>query len=433
MQQRVLVLGGYGLIGTEVARALMARGHVVSALGRNRRAAKAALPNATWHFHDLAELVSVGDWREILRDVDCVVNCAGALQPSANDDLEVVHHHAIAACAEACAAAGVGLVQVSAVGASLEASIAFLRSKAEGDAAVVASGARHWIIRPGLVLAPSAYGGTLLLRMLAAVPVVQPIAMGKAQIQTVSVFDLAGAVAKCIEGEIASGAQFDLVEAEPQSLKAVVGAVRRWLGFTPARVHFPAPKFAVSMVARVADGLGRLGWRSPLRSTAVAVLADGVRGDPEQWAALGQAPVSTLDETLATMSARPEDRQFARLAVLMPLAVLVLSVFWIASGIVGLVRLSDAAQVLQGVGWSKSAALFSVAGWSVVDIALGIWVLQRRYARRACLGMILVSLVYLVSASVLTPALWLDPLGPLVKIFPTIMLAALVRSLLGTR
>ncbi|MEZ5722597.1 MAG: hypothetical protein R3D59_13925 [Paracoccaceae bacterium] len=39
-----------------------------------------------------------------------------------------------------------------------------------------------------------------------------------------------------------------------------------------------------------ADLMGRLGWRSPLRSTAIAALEAGVTGDPRAWAAAGRAP-----------------------------------------------------------------------------------------------------------------------------------------------
>jgi hypothetical protein len=47
--------------------------------------------------------------------------------------------------------------------------------------------------------------------------------------------------------------------------------------------------------------------------------------------------------------------------------------------------------------------------------------------------MIAVSLIYLTSVSVFTPLLWLDPLGPLIKVIPTMVLALLAHSLLVNR
>jgi hypothetical protein len=47
--------------------------------------------------------------------------------------------------------------------------------------------------------------------------------------------------------------------------------------------------------------------------------------------------------------------------------------------------------------------------------------------------MAVVSLLYLVSGTILTPALWLDPLAPLLKIPPALMLALVAASMLDRR
>ncbi|MGO4842772.1 DoxX-like family protein [Rhizobiaceae sp. 2RAB30] len=51
----------------------------------------------------------------------------------------------------------------------------------------------------------------------------------------------------------------------------------------------------------------------------------------------------------------------------------------------------------------------------------------------ACLGMIATSIAYLVGGTVFTPGLWLDPLGPFVKVLPAIMAAWIAWVLIGTR
>ena len=53
--------------------------------------------------------------------------------------------------------------------------------------------------------------------------------------------------------------------------------------------------------------------------------------------------------------------------------------------------------------------------------------------RMACLGMIAVTALYLAAASIFTPGLWLDPLGPLVKTFPAALLAVLTLAILPER
>ncbi len=67
-------------------------------------------------------------------------------------------------------------------------------------------------------------------------------------------------------------------------------------------------------------------------------------------------------------------------------------------------------------------AMATTLATSIADIVLGMAVLWRSHARKAMLGILGLSLAYLVGATVIEPSLWLDPLGPLVKIFPSFML-----------
>lgn len=430
--KRVLVLGAYGLIGAEVVRDLLARGYKVTGLGRDRVTALRAFPDLTWHIKDLRDLTTPSAWQPLLEEIDAVVNCAGALQDGGADDLTAVHHDMLVALSEVAMTRDIGIVQISAAGVSADASTVFFRSKAAGDAALLASGAPVWILRPGLVIAQQSYGGTALIRQLAAVPFVQPIAMRHAPIQTLAVTDLARVVHEALLGSLPPGRAFDLVEETPHSLSKVVAAHRMWLGFAPARVTIPLPRFLLPLVGKVADGLGRLGWRSPLRTSAVKVLGDGVRGDPKPYAEFGE-PLMGIEETLAALPVGAEHRLQARVGLLMPLMVLGLALFWMASGLIGMWSLAPASEVLIQVGWPKGMALASVLFWAVVDVCLGLAVMRRTWARPACLGMIAVSVIYLISASIVTPALWLDPFGPLVKILPAILAALALHMMLERR
>lgn len=309
-KRNVLVIGAYGLIGHGISIRLIGDGFGVVGLGRDIEAAQRVLPDAARIEHDIRALCDEAAWRAIVSDFAVVVNCLGALQDGPDDDLEAIHHHAVAALATACAARNVALIQISAVGASPDASTRFLASKGRGDAAIRASGGRWQIFRPGLVLASNAYGGTAMLRMLAAFPCIQPIAAPEAKIRTVALHDVANAVAAAVQGRFPPGFEADLVEAEAHSLRDIIAQMRHWLGFRPARSEIVLPGFGVVAVARLADALARLGWRSPLRSTALAVLTDGVRGRPADLGKFGVPPVSTLDQTLASIPVGVQDRLF---------------------------------------------------------------------------------------------------------------------------
>lgn len=78
------------------------------------------------------------------------------------------------------------------------------------------------------------------------------------------------------------------------------------------------------------------------------------------------------------------------------------------------------------------AALTTVAT-SLLDIALGVGVLVRRWSHISLSGMIIVSLSYLAGSVVRTPELWIDPLGPLIKVLPSTFLALTALAVLEER
>ncbi|GGE86043.1 SDR family oxidoreductase [Stappia taiwanensis] len=432
---RILILGGYGLIGLGIARQLAARGHEVIGLGRSREKGERLYPAIRWIGVDLARMTRPDEWTAHLAGVDAVVNAAGALQDGARDDLAAVQDQAIQSLIAACEAAGTKrFIQISAPGAASGSSTAFYRTKAAADARLKASGPLDWLIlRPGLVIAPAAYGGTALLRLLAAVPLIQPLVHAERKIQTLALSDLTELVADAIEGKLAPGQDLDVAEDTPHSLAEVVAAFRRWLGFTPARRTVLLPGWCAGLVSRGADLLGHLGWRSPLRSTALTVMSEDVLADPAPLEAATGRRLSSLEETLAGLPSTLQERWFARMALMMPVVIAVLSLFWIASGTIGFIRFADAQRLLLEAGLPPLVSTLAVAGGAIADILLGLMILIRSRARQAALGMILLSLAYLASASLVVPGLWLDPLGPLVKVLPSIPLALVAIALLEER
>lgn len=431
--KKVLVLGGYGLIGEAVVERLLGDGHQVTGLGRDIRDAERRWPAVRWIAADMARLLAAEDWLPLVAGMDAVINAAGALQDGPRDRLDAIHRGAVVALVAACEQAGVSrFVQISAIGADPASPDAFFSTKGEGDKAVANSSLEWTILRPGLVIAPVAYGGTALLRALAAFPGFIPAVMARQPIQTVAVTEVAEAVSRAVTGSLPPRLSVDLVEAEPRSLADVLIAFRAWLGLPPARI-VPMPAFLGGIAAVVADGLGLLGWRSPLRSAALAALARGVTGNAKSWNEISDQKLQPLEATLAAMPAHVQERWFARLWLLKPAVFGVLSLFWLVSGIVGFIRQDAAAGILVSHGLSPTLALGMVLAGSVADIAVGAAVLVRSLARLALLGMIAITLAYLGAATALAPDLWLDPLGAMVKAVPALCLALVALAILDER
>lgn len=429
---RILVLGGYGLIGRVVCRALVAAGHHVVGFGRSLAKGRAALPDIDWRTADLSTLLRTSDWTGYLRDINVVVNCAGVLQDGAGDHVARVQRDAMLALYAACEEAGVHrFVQISAPGVSKDADTAFYRTKAEADDALKRSGLGWTILRPGLVLARHAYGGASLIRMMAAIPGVLPIMHRDAPVQTVAVEDVAEAVRGAAEGRF-DRLDIDLVEATPHRLIDIIVAYRRWLGWRPLETIAPVPVWMGRLVGRGADLFGWLGWRSALRTTSMKVLEDGVRGDASIWLRLEGRPLRSLEETLAAAPATAQDRLHAKAMLAFPILLGLLSAFWIVSGLIGFWRLS-AAKAVFADAVSETAASFAVIGGGLADILIGALMLVRFFSRAALWASIGLSVAYLSGASFLTPHLWVDPLGPLVKVFCAIGLSGAVLILFPER
>jgi uncharacterized protein YbjT (DUF2867 family) len=412
---RVLILGGSGFIGTAVASLLARRGHSVVALARPNAVRRGTYPGVEWMAADIARLSSPSDWRPLITGVEAVVNCAGALQDGSRDDVAAVQFRAMTALYEA----GPRLVvQISARTDGPAADTTFLSTKRQADAALVASGIAFVILRPAVVVGRNAHGGSALLRALAAFPLITPLAHGNSRMQFVALDDIAQAVLDVLEGAIPPGSDIDLAAEGTATLAEAVATHRRWLGLPPVRT-VNIPGFAAGVVSWLADLLGYLGWRSPLRSTALAAAAGGVAGH----AAPAGRRLATLDETLTANTAGVQDLWFARFYLLKPIIYGTLSLFWLVSGLIALARFDVSTALLTATGVAPTTAAVLTIATALLDIALGLAVAVRRFAVPALVAMIAVSLAYLLSATALLPALWADPLGPLIKVLPSIALA----------
>ncbi|MCJ2128931.1 SDR family oxidoreductase [Methylobacterium sp. E-045] len=431
---RILVLGGYGLIGSAVVTRCLAAGHAVTGLGRDVRSARRRHPDADWIERDIAGLVAPEDWTTILTGFDAVVNCSGALQDGPRDDVRAVQAVAMRALFACCRRLDIRrVVQVSAAGASHDAPTEFMRSKAEADTALAALDCDWVILRPGLVLAPVSYGATGLIRGLASLPVACTGMHSLRPIQTVHVEEVARAVLLAVEGGIAARALYDLVEERGYTLPDIVAAYRAWLGRPPAWLALPVPSWLLGVGFRMGDLVGRLGWRTPIRTTALRQIEAGIGGDPSAWERAAGSPPSSLSESLRRMPSGVQERWFGRLWLLKPAILVTLSLFWLLSGLIALTHLDAAMAAMTAHGIDAATARVTVLAGILVDLALGAAILVRRTMPLAALGMAAMTGIYLFFGSAIAAGLWLDPLGAYLKTLPGAMLALVAYALADER
>ena len=431
---RVLVTGAYGLIGSACLARLHRDGHTLVGVGRAIETAKLSFPYAHWIRADIAQLSDVHSWRPLLSGIDAVVNCVGVLQDSARDDTRRVHVTATCALFDACAQAGIRrVVHVSAIGAGRAGPTPFSRTKAEADAHLAALDLDWVILRPALVLSPMAYGGTAMLRALAGVPLLTPVIGPDSRIQVISVDDVAETVALSLTAGAPAKVRWELAHPQSHTLGDIVLAIRRWLGWRP-RPLVSLPSWSQRLVSAAADALGWLGWRSPARSTALAQLAVGVEGEPAPWIAATGIKPQSLDDILAAHPAGVQERWFARLYLLKPVAIGTLALFWFATGVIALGpgRLPSLAY-LHAAGVEAPVDQAILIGGAIFDIVLGLLLLWRPATRAVLITMLTVTPFYVLTGTLLAPGLWADPLGPLTKIGPLLVATLFTLAILDER
>lgn len=429
---RVAIIGAYGLVGSYVSARLAADGHQVVGVGRDIEAARRRFPTLAWERADLAT-ASVADWTRVLTGVEAVVNCAGALQDSPRDNLNAVHVEGVRRIAQACLDLGVGrLVHISAAGVGPNRSTAFNATKLEAEILLSQSPLAWIILRPGLVFAPAAYGGTALLRGLAGFPGATPLVFADSLVQTTGAEDLAIAAARCLAPDAPVRVTLDLVHHEALSLRDLVGRLRSWLGLGPVpTIRLPLPLARVTAVA--SDGLAWLGWRSAMRTAALEQLRMGVRGRAQDAERLGLT-LRSFDALLAAAPSGVQERWFTRFYFAKPAILTCLFAFWLLSGLIGLtVGFEAAVAVLTVSGMESGPATAAVVGGSLIDISLALLLAWRPTAARALQGMLLITAGYLVGGALVRPDLWLDPMGPLLKSIPAAFLALAALATLDER
>ena len=425
---RILVLGGYGLVGGAVITRLTGHGHIVYGAGRDIAQAQRRFPMGRWVKADLA-MSDTADWAEILTGIDAVVNCAGALQDSPRDHQHAIHVDGLQRLGQAAQAAGVKrIVHVSAAGLEVS-SGRFGKAKRAAESALDGLDIDWVVLRPGLIMASAAFGSSALLRALAAFPGFIPVLHTEAKVQVASLYDVADAVAAAVQPGAPKRVAIDLVNAEEISVAEMLLVWRAWLGAPPAPLVF-LPKLLARFTEIVADGLGLLGWRSPMRSSAVAQLSAGGRGDSA--ASMRQLGVRMrgLSEILALAPSGVQERWFARLYLLKPLCLLSLALVWIAPGVAGLAHRSGNELTLIQGGMAPGLAAAAALTIPSIEIALGLLVCWRRTARLALFGVLTMCPAYVLATAIWRPDLWSDPFAPLIKMIPCAVLALAALAIL---
>lgn len=412
----ILLTGATGFIGNNLARTFYLAGHRLRCTVRNRRRAQAQLPVCELVEIDFTEQKSVEAWLPLLQGIDVVVNAAGIFEQKNNQTFSLVHTEVPCALFEACALASITrVVQISALGAELDADTEFLRSKARADNFLFQQNLQSLVLQPSLVFGESSASSELFVR-LAMLPVLVLPDGGHQNIQPVHIDDLAIAVMSYIENKdiekraLTTRYRVAAVGAKALSVRDYIQTLRQ------------ANSYVIGISSETLAKISRVMPVSWISTDALSMLQRGSCADTHGFAALlNRAPLAPKE--FGAVARKIRDGLVLRdgfLALRYSIALL-----WIATGIIslGIYPIESSKLLLARAGipslWQEPLLYMAAA----LDVLLGLATLFARRLGTVWWTQLIIIVFYSAVIAWKLPEFWLHPYAPMLKNIP--LLAAI--------
>lgn len=233
----VTIFGGSGFLGRHIVRALAKRGYRIRVATRR--------PDLAFHLQPLGNVGQIVAVQANLRyrlsveaavaDSDYVINCVGVLTETGRNTFDAVQNFGARAVAEACRAAGVGLTQISAIGADPDGASKYARTKGRAEEAIRQILPDAVILRPSIMFGPEDSFFNRFAEMARFSPVLPLIGGGKTRFQVVFVGDVAEMAARSVEGRLTRGTTYELGGPETltfrECMEEMLDVIQRKRGF----------------------------------------------------------------------------------------------------------------------------------------------------------------------------------------------------------
>lgn len=228
--KKICVLGGSGFVGSALVAQLDAAGYEVTVLTRRLESAKhlILLP------HVNVEECNILDYQVLnsaLRGVDAVINLVGILHQGRRVSFNTMHHQLPEQLAKICADLGIKrLLHMSSLRADKEAPSQYLRSKAAGEADLLAMRDKLniTIFKPSIIFGRGDSFINLFATLIKYLPVVL-LAKPNAKFQPIWVEDVASCFVNALENRASYGQTYELAGPKVYSFRELVQTVMNTL------------------------------------------------------------------------------------------------------------------------------------------------------------------------------------------------------------
>jgi uncharacterized protein YbjT (DUF2867 family) len=417
----ILITGANGFIGGYLVAHLLSLGHKITCAVRDCQKTQDRFPDASIIACDFNKDTDESVWLDRLENIDAVINCAGILTASKNQDIDAIHFLTPVALFRACNKKNIRrIIQISALGIANGPNIDYVTSKKKADDALMSLKVSACVIRPSLVYASGAYGGTALLRALAAHPFFIPIiGDGASKFCPIAMTDLVKIISQLLNND--SQGIVNAVGPNALMMKDILVAFRKWLGFNNSPV-VSIPKALVKPVAKLGDFLG---FKTVNTVSYEMTLHENIESVKPLEKHI-DFKLTPFPQGLSLYPSQVQDRWHARLYFVRPLLKLSLILLWLFSGLIPLMGFNNQAQMLlHAINLPSDWIMPVIRITCLWDIILAIALCFSFKNQLIGLLQFVTVASYTLVASIWLPELWLNPLAPLLKNLP-IMVAILM-------
>ena len=248
MSKLVTIYGGSGFVGRYITRRMAKAGWRVRVAVRRPNEAMHVKPYGVPGqvepvFCNIRDDASVA---AVMAGADAVVNCVGVLNEVGKNTFTAVQSEGAGRIARIAAEGGVAtLVHLSAIGADADGESDYARTKAEGEAAVLAAFPSAMILRPSVIFGTEDQFFNRFVAMTRLGPVL-PIAAGGTKFQPIYVDDVAQAAVAGVLGQSEPGV-YELGGPEVKTFSALMQDMLKVIN--RRRLVLPLPNFAAGLMA----------------------------------------------------------------------------------------------------------------------------------------------------------------------------------------
>ena len=273
----ITVFGGTGFLGRHIVRRLSKDGYRLRIATRRPNEALFLKTNGTPGQIEIVQ-ANIRDADSIngaLKGADAVINAVGILYESGKQKFDAVQARGAALIADAAAKCEIAHMAYFSHYADADSASSYAQSKATGEAAVLELMPQAHILRPSIVIGPEDDFFNRFAAMAMLAPALPLIGRGETRYQPVSVFDVAEAVAACLNG--AMSGIYEIGGPDIFSFKQLMEMLNRETG--RQRLLLPLPFFAASMIASIAQFSTLVGMQPLLTPDQIILLkSDNIVG-----------------------------------------------------------------------------------------------------------------------------------------------------------